>query len=279
VNAGWFFDPDYEWGLGSSPIIHGGAVIVQCDVQRDSFIAAFALADGKELWRTPREEIPSWATPTVVESDGRAELVTNATGFVRAYDPATGKELWRMPGGSEIAVPTPFMAHGLIFAFAGYGDVKPMIAIRPGGQGNIAPPNGATSGPFVAWSRPQGGPYLPTPVVYGDHLYVVQNNGVLSAWDARKGDRLYQERLGSGGAFTASPIAADGKVYLASEDGDVFVVEAGPAFKLLATNPVGEPVLATPALSRGVLLVRGMSHLFAFRDAPVATEPPAGAKE
>jgi outer membrane protein assembly factor BamB len=262
--AGWFYDPDYEWGVGSSPVIWRDLAIVQCDVQHGSFIAAFRLKDGQEAWRTPREEIPSWATPTVIETGGRAELVTNATKFVRGYDPATGKELWRLAGGSEIAVPTPFAAHGLVFVFAGYGPGRPMYAIKPGGSGDIAPAAGATSGPFVAWSSPRGGPYLPTPLVVGEELYVVQNNGTLAVHDARTGERRYQERLGKGGAFTASPVAADGKVYFATEEGDVHVVKAGRTFELLASNPVGEAVIATPAIAGGVLYVRGQQHLFAI---------------
>lgn len=265
MSAGWFYDPDYEWGLGSSPILYKDLVIVQCDVQKDSFIAAFSLKDGREVWRTKREEIPSWASPTVIESGGRAELVTNATGFVRAYDPLTGRELWKVKGGSEIAVPTPFSAHGFTFVFAGYGPGRPMYAIKPGGSGELLPADGsATSGPFVAWSAVRGGPYLPTPIVVGDLLFVVQNNGVLAAYDAKTGERKFQERVGTGGSFTASPVAAADRLYFATEDGDVRVVKAGATFELLATNPLGEAVLATPAIADGVLYVRGATHLFAI---------------
>jgi outer membrane protein assembly factor BamB len=264
LSAGWFYDPDYEWGIGSSPVIYKDLVILQCDVQRGSFLAAFRLKDGGEVWRTTRDEIPSWATPTVIESGGRDELVTNATKLVRGYDPATGKELWSIKGGSEIAVPTPFMAHGLAYVFAGYGPGRPMYALKPGGGGDIAPPEGQGAGPFVAWSTPTGGPYLPTPIVVGEELYVVQNNGVLAVYAAKTGERRYQERIGKGGSFTASPVAAGGRVYFATEDGEVHVVKAGPTYELLATNPIGEAILATPAIVDGVLYVRGQKHLFAI---------------
>ena len=262
ISAGWFYDPDYEWGIGSSPLIYKDLVILQCDVQRESFIAAFRLKDGQEVWRTSREEIPGWATPTVIEVGGKSELVTNATKFVRGYDPLTGKELWRIPGGSEIAVPTPFQAHGLAFVFAGYGPGRPMYAIKPGGSGDIAPPEGKTDSAFVAWSNPRGAPYLPTPMVVGNELYVVQNSGVLAAYDAKTGERRYQERL-KGSTFTASPVSAGGRIYFANEDGELLVVKAGPTFEVLATNPIGEPILATPAIADGVLYVRGQQHLFA----------------
>jgi len=125
LNAGWFFDPDYEWGVGSSPIIFRNLVIVQCDIQRNSFIAAFETATGKEVWRTSREEIPSWSTPTVIEANGKTELVTQATTFIRGYDPANGKELWKLSGNSEITIPTPVVAGGTTIVTNGYRGCTP----------------------------------------------------------------------------------------------------------------------------------------------------------
>jgi len=266
LDAGFFFDPDDQWGYGSSPIIHGDAVIVQCDVQEQSFIAAFGLADGKELWRTSRDEIPSWGSPTVIEGPGHAELVTNGTRAVRAYDPRTGKELWRLTGNSEITVPTPFAAHGLIFVASGYAPVQPIWAVRPGGSGDITPAGDADSGEHIAWSKKRGGPYMPTPIAYGDHLYTCANNGVLACYDARTGAAVYKGRVAGerSAAFTASPVAADGRLYFASEEGDVYVVQAGPEYALLATSALGEAVLATPAIAGGMLFVRGQHHVFAL---------------
>ena len=264
LNAGWFYDPDYEWGIGSSPIIWKNLVIVQCDIQKNSFVAAFDVATGEPAWRTAREEIPSWSTPAIYESNGRAELVTQATTFTRGYDPATGKELWRLAGNSEIAIPTPIAGPGLIIVTNGYRGVQPIFAIKPGATGNITLNGDQTKSDFIAWSTKHGGPYIPTPVIYGEHLYVLLNNGVLAAYDVRTGDRVYQERLGAGGSFSASPVAADGKIYLLSEDGDVFVVKAGPKYELLATNPMGEVLMATPAISGGVIIIRGLKDIFAI---------------
>jgi outer membrane protein assembly factor BamB len=264
LNAGWFFDPDYEWGIGSSPIIWKNLVIVQCDIQKGSFIAAFDVATGKQAWRTAREEIPSWSTPTVLESNGHAELITQATTFTRGYDPATGKELWRLSGNSEIAIPTPIAGPGFAIVTNGYRGVQPIFAIKPGATGDITLKTDQTKSDFIAWSTTKGGPYIPTPLVYGDQLYVLLNNGVLAAYKVATGERIYQERLGgTGGSFSASPVAADGKLYLTSEDGDIFVVKAGPTYEMLAKNSMGEVVMATPAVSDGIIFVRGLKNLYA----------------
>jgi len=265
LDAGWFYDADYQWEYGSSPIIYKDLVIIQADIQKDSFIAAYDLKTGKLKWKTPREEIPSWGTPTVYEGKTRAELIANGTKAIRGYDPITGKELWKLGPMSEITTPTPFVAHDLIFVTSGYSPVQPIYAIRPGGNGDLSLKDGKESSEFIAWSKQRGGPYMPTPIVYGDLLYTCSNQGVLAAYNAKTGERVYQERLGgTGGAFTASPVASDGKIYLASEDGDVFVVKTGPKYELLSKNPVGEVMMATPAISDGVVIVRTVSHLYAF---------------
>ena len=265
LDAGWFYDPDYQWEYGSSPIIYKNMVIVQADIQKNSFIAAYDLKTGKQLWKTPREEIPSWGTPTVYEGKLRAELITTGPKAIRGYDPATGKELWRLGPMSEITTPTPIVAHDLIFVTSGYPPVQPIYAIKPGANGDISLKDGKESNEFIAWSKQRGGPYMTTPIVYGDLLYICSIQGVLVAYNALTGERVYQERLGgSGGAFTASPVASEGKIYLASEDGDMFVVKAGPKYELLAKNPVGEVMMATPAISDGMVIVRTISHLYAF---------------
>jgi len=267
LDSGWFYDPDYQWGMASSPIIYKNLVILQCDVQKDSFVAAYDLKDGKRVWLTPREEIPSWGTPTVYEGKERAELITNATKFVRAYDPLTGKELWRMSGNPEVTATTPVAAHGLIYICNSYRPNQPIYAIKPGATGDISLKDGKETNEHVAWSKQRGGTYMPTPVVYGDYLYALANQGVLSCYDARTGERLYQQRLGAkGGSYSASPVAADGKLYLASEDGEVHVVKAGPKYELLATNPVGEVMMATPAISDGVLVIRGQKHVYGIME-------------
>lgn len=265
LDSGWFYDPDYQWEHGSSPIIYNDLVIVQADIQKNSFIAAYNLKTGKLAWKTDRDEISSWGTPTVYVGKTRAELITNGSRAIRGYDPATGKELWRLTPNSEITAPTPVVAHDLIFVTSGYRPVQPIYAIRLGASGDITLKDGKESSDFIAWSKSRGGPYMPTPVVYGDLLYTLSNQGVLTAYNAKTGERIYQERLGGkGGAFSASPVASDGKIYLASEDGDIFVVKAGPKYELLATNPVGEVMMATPAISDGLVIVRAHNHVFAF---------------
>jgi outer membrane protein assembly factor BamB len=271
LDSGWFYDTDYQWSHASSPVIYKNLVIVQADIQKDSFIAAYDLKTGKQVWRTSRaDEIPSWSTPTVFESKGRAELIANGTKFIRGYDALTGKELWRIGPNSEIATPTPFVAHDLIYVTSGYRPIQPIYAIRLGATGDLTLKDGKDSSDFVAWSKPRGGPYMPTPIVYGEHLYTLSNNGVVVAYNAKTGERLYQERLaGRGGAFTASPVAADGKLYFSSEDGEVFVVKAGPKYEYLGENKMGEVIMATPAVSDGTLFVRTTGHLYAIGgDAP-----------
>jgi len=264
LNAGWFYDPDFEWGIGSSPIIWKNLVIVQCDIQKNSFIAAFDVATGQPAWRTAREEIPSWSTPAIFDNNGRAELVTQATTFTRGYDPANGKELWRLSGNSEITIPTPIVGPGFVIVTNGYRGVQPIYAIKPGAAGDITLKGDQTQSASIAWSTNRGGPYIPTPLIYGDLLYVLQNNGVLAAYNVRSGQRVYQERVGPGGSFSASPVAADGKIYLSSEDGDIFVVKAGPAYELLSTNHMGQVLMATPAISGGTIIIRGLKDVFAI---------------
>lgn len=273
LDAGWFYDPDYQWEYASSPIIYKNLVILQADIQKDSFIAAYDLKTGKQVWKTAREEIPSWGTPTVYEGKNRVELITNGSKAVRGYDPLTGKELWRLSPNSEITTPTPFVAHELIFVTSGYAPVQPIYAIRPGANGDISLKDDKESSEFIAWSKKRGGPYMPTPLVYGELLYTCSNQGVLTAYNARTGERIYQQRLADrGGAFTASPVASDGKLYLSSEDGEIFVVKAGPKHELLSVNPVGEVLMATPAISDGMLIVRGIKNVFAVREAPRAVK-------
>jgi outer membrane protein assembly factor BamB len=265
LNAGWFFDPDYEWGIGSSPIIYKNLVIVQCDIQRNSFIAAFDTDTGKEAWRTSREEIPSWSTPTIFEADGKAELVTQATTFTRGYDPMTGKELWKYSGNSEIAIPTPIVGPGVVVITNGYRGVQPIFAIKPGATGDITLPKDTTKNGFVSWSTTRGGPYIPTPVIYHDQLYVLLNNGVLAAYKVATGEQVYQKRIGSGGSFSASPVVADGKIYCSSEDGDVYVIKAGPEYEELGKNSIGEVLMATPAVSDGLIIFRGLKTVYAIK--------------
>jgi outer membrane protein assembly factor BamB len=276
LDSGWFFDPDYQWGMASSPIIYKGLVIVQCDLQKGSFIAAFDVKTGKQAWKTQREEIPSWGSPTIFESKGKAMVVTNATKRIRGYEPMTGKETFELSGNSEVTVGTPVVGHDLVFVTAGYPPIQPIYAIKPTATGNITLAEGKESNDHIAWSKKRGGTYMPTPIVYGDYLYTCSNNGVLTCYDAKTGEQIYRERVaGQSNSFTASPVAADGRLYLAGEDGDMFVVKAGPKYELIATNPMSEVMMATPAISEGMIFVRTISHVYGIADASATKQKAA----
>jgi outer membrane protein assembly factor BamB len=261
LDAGAFNAPEIQWAFGSSPIIHDGKVIVQCDVNNQSFIAAFDVATGKEIWRTLRDETPTWSTPTVHIAPRRSQVIANGFKHIGGYDLNTGEELWRMRGGGDIPVPTPVVAHNLIFITNAHGRLAPIYAIRINAEGDITLEGDKTSNKSVAWSRPKRGAYIPTPIVYGKYLYVGDDRGILTCYKAKSGTQIYRKRL-SQGAFSASPVAADGKIYFTGEDGDIHVVKAGRKFEVLASNPMGEACLATPAISDGMLFVRTSKHLY-----------------
>jgi outer membrane protein assembly factor BamB len=264
----------FSYGFASSPIIFRDMVIVQSDTNPDrkqerpvSFIAAFDLADGRERWRTPRDEDEksSFGTPTIYDGAGRAQIIANGGTRARAYDPATGREIWSLSAPSDIVTPTPVVARDLIFIMSGNTGYQPIFAIRPTAIGDITPKPGQETNDFVAWSSTRGGSFTPTPVAYGDYLYSINVSGIVGCYDARTGERKYLQRLQhAGSGFSSSPIAADGRLYFASEDGDVFVVKAGPEFELLSTNPMGEVIMATPAISSGMIFIRTLRHLFAI---------------
>lgn len=265
LNSGWFFDPDYEWGTASSPIIYNDVVILQADIQKNSFLAAFRLTDGKEVWRVQRDEIPGWGTPTVVKSGNRTEIVTNSTKAIRGHDVETGKQLWQLTGNSEVTVTTPVASEGLIYVANGYPPIQPIYAIKMGASGDITLKGESTTNEFVAWSYKRGGPYMPTAIVYQGILYTCANNGVLTAYDAKTGEKIYQQRINrKPEVYSSSPVAADGKLYFTSEDGDVNIVKAGKEFQLIATNPMGDVLMATPALAADMMIIRGQHSVFAI---------------
>lgn len=263
LDAGFYLDPSAQFGTASSPVIHDGLVVLQADVQRGGFLAAFDLRDGREVWRVARDDVPTWCTPTVHIVEGRAQIVVNGWRHAGGYDLRTGREIWRLSRGGNTPVPTPIIAHGLIFLTSAQRPLSPIYGIRPTARGDITPASGVSTGDHIAWSHEREGAYMQTPIVYGDYLYVGRIIGVLNAFEARTGRHAYRARLGQGQGFTASAVAADGKLYYTSEEGDVFVVRAGSAFELLAQNPLGEVALASPAVSEGVLYFRTRTHLIA----------------
>lgn len=269
LDLGAYDIPTFEWGPASSPIIWRGAVFVQCDTQADSFVLALDVETGETLWKADRDELPSWGTPAVYEGEAGSELVTNAPNFIRGYDPETGRELWRLGGSSKITAPTPVYANDLIVVASGRRPEQPIFVVRAGSRGDLTLAEGEASSEAVAWSLTRRGPYMPTPLIYDGILYVLANNGIFDAYELASGVEIYRERiphLGSG--FSASPIAADGKIYLSNEDGEMIVVKAGRDFEHLATNSMGELLMATPALSEGVMYVRAVNHLLAVGEKP-----------
>ena len=251
MDVGAYDIPTFEWGTASSPIIWNNLVILQVDTQADSFLIALKAETGETVWKTAREELPSWGTPAVAMTDAGPVLVTNASNFIRGYDPRTGKELWKIGGSSKITAPTPLYEDGLFVVSSGRAPERPIFAIRPDGS--------------VAWSKTNRGPYMPTPIIYQGLLYVLANNGLLDAYDLKTGAEVYRQRIERvGNGFSASPVAADGKIYLSNEDGDIVVIAAGREFKQIGVNPMGDLLMATPALSDGTMFVRTARFLFAI---------------
>ncbi len=255
----------YGWGTAASPVLHGDRIYIVNDNEEDSWLAAIDKENGREIWRVKRDEKSNWATPFVWEHDGRLEIVTPGTGKVRSYD-GDGKLLWELGGMSSIVIPTPFARHGLLYIASGYvGDpVRPVFAIRPGARGDISLKAGETSSKYVAWHMPQGGPYNPSPMVYGDYYYTLYDRGFLTCHDAKTGKEVYSKvRLDpESAAFTASPWAYNGKLFAVSEDGDTFVIKAGAEYQLLRKNKLDEMVMATPAIADGSLFIRTAAGLY-----------------
>ncbi len=263
LDSGFFRVPTAQWGFASSPVIHKGLVYIQCDVQKDSFLAVFDVETGEEIWRVARNDVPTWSTPALIGRDHGTDLIVNGWKHIGGYDAATGKELWRMTGGGDIPIPTPVTGHGLIFITNAHGGMAPVYAIRPGARGDISLSDGETTNTHIAWSIGRGGTYMQTPLVYGDYRYICRGNGVLTVHDAKTGNVVHGPHRVGGDAYTASAVGADGKIYYTSESGDVTVLRHGDSFEKLAENPLGEVTLASPALSEGRIYFRTKGHLVA----------------
>jgi outer membrane protein assembly factor BamB len=259
------FATRYGWGTAASPVLYKDRLYVVNDNDTESFMVALNAKTGEQIWRVEREQGTNWATPYVWENAGRTEIITPGTKKVRSYD-LNGKTLWEFSGMSSIAIPTPFSRHGLVYIASGYvGDqLRPVYAIKPGASGDISLKPGETSNNFIAWYQPQGGPYNPSPIVYGDYYYTLYDRGLFTCHDAKNGSEVYPKvRIDPGvNAFTSSPWASNGKIFCLSEDGDTFVIQAGKEFKLLGKNSLDEMCMATPAIVRGSLIIRTASKLY-----------------
>jgi len=263
LDAGPRDAPKLQWSSASSPVIFQNMVIVQCDARNQAFVAAIKLSDGKELWRAARHDAPTWSTPTVHVSEARSQVIVNGYNNITGYDVTTGKQLWVLGGGGDVPVPTPVTANGLIYITSAHGGRAPIYAIKANASGDISLSGNATSNESIAWSYARRGNYMQTPLVYRGLLYCCRDNGAMSCLDASTGRIFYRKRLGTGSTgYTASPVAADGKVYFTSEEGDIHTLQAGPEHRLLATNSMGEICMATPAISEGMIFVRSQHHVF-----------------
>jgi outer membrane protein assembly factor BamB len=254
-----------NWGTAASPVLHRNRLYLVNDNDDQSFLAAYDTRTGAEAWRVNRMEGTNWATPFVWENDLRTEIVTSGSDRVRSYD-VNGKLLWELSGMSTITIPTPFSTHGLLYLSSGYvaDPQRPAYAIRPGASGDISLKEGQTSNAFIVWSLPTGAPYNPSPLVYGDAYYTLFDRGFFTSHDAKTGAEIYgrQRITAQASGFTASPWAYNGRIFAMSEEGDTYVIEAGPEFKVLGTNSLGEMTLATPAIARGSLFIRTVSRLY-----------------
>ena len=250
-----------QWGFASSPILHGPRVILQVDVHDGPYLAAWELETGRPLWRTERDVPPSWATPSVLRFETGDELVVNGT-TIHGYDPETGHELWSLGPNSELVVATPVIGNGVAYVSAGYAPVKPIYAVRAGTRGTLEV-DPAAGHDRLLWSHERGGAYMPTPLLYRGLFYVVHHNSRIVAYDAKTGAAIYKSRFSRGGTFTGSPVAVNGKLYTATEEGLVYVLDAGPEYHEIAVNDMGQPLMASPAVSEGTLLFRTPSQLVA----------------
>jgi len=261
------------WGYASSPAIHNDRIAVICDDPSQPFVAVLRLSDGEEVWRRKRDEDceRSWGTPAIFSHQSRTQVVINGWPWIVAYDFENGHELWRIHGGGDNPVPTPFEAHGAIFITNAHGAQSPIYVVQPDASGDITPSEDETQGENaedkngILWSTMKGGAYMSTPVVYGDYLYLGSSSGILRCFNAKTGEKIYEKRLGSGASMIASLVAGDGKIYCASENGTVYVVAAGPEFRIQARNAMGQPCFASPAISEGVIYLRTTGKLLAVQ--------------
>jgi outer membrane protein assembly factor BamB len=254
------------WGSAASPVLHDGRLYIVNDNEERSFLAAFDARTGNELWRTDREgEGSNWSTPFVWQNDLRTEIVTTGSKRVRSYD-INGRLLWELAGMTSIHAVTPFSSHGLLFVSSGYfpDPLRPTYAIKPGAAGDISLKGDERSNAFVVWSHPTLGPAYPSPLVVGDQYYTLMDRGFITSNDPKTGKEIYgRQRIAvDSGTFSASPWSYNGKIFAVSEDGDTFVMQAGPELKVLGRNSLGEMTLASPAVANGSLIMRTATKLY-----------------
>jgi outer membrane protein assembly factor BamB len=252
-----------EWEFASSPIIYNNRVIIQCDVLKDSFLAAYDVVTGKELWKTGRDEYPGWCTPNIYTNGGKPFVAVNGYKQRGGYDLQTGKEVWRMSGGGDIQIPTPIIGNGLIYFNSAHGKFSPIMAIKTNATGDLTLKDGETSGTYIQWYMPRGGSYMHTMLLYHNRLYNVNWNGSINCLDPLTGKEIYNAKLGKAGSFIASPVASDGRIYIVDEHGTVYIIGDGDIFSLLAEIPLNDICMVAPALTDGKIFFRTQNYLIA----------------
>jgi outer membrane protein assembly factor BamB len=259
----WSVMKNAEWEFASSPIIYEGTVIVQCDVLENSFVAAYDVKTGRELWKKDRDEISGWCTPNIYSYNGRTYVVLNGYKHRGAYDFKTGEEIWRMSGGGDIQIPTPIIGENLIYFNSAHGKSFPILAVRKSATGDITLKEGETSNDGVAWSHPRMGSYMHTMLLYRNKLYNVNWNGTINCLDPVSGNVLYNAKIGKSESFVASPVASDGRIYIVSEEGIVYIIGDGDEFKLIAEIPMNDICMTAPAITEGMIYFRTQNYLYA----------------
>jgi outer membrane protein assembly factor BamB len=256
--------PSAEWEFASSPIIYDNVVIVQCDVLENSFIAAFNADTGKELWKTERDDNPGWCTPNIYKFNGKTCVVVNGYKHVGGYDFNTGKEIWRLSGGGDVPIPTPILGNNLIFLNSAHGKNSPVFAVKTSAVGDISLKNNESSNDNIQWSKPRGGSYIQTLLLYNSHLYNLNWNGTIICMDPVTGREIFRGKLGTAGSFIASPVAADGRIYISDEEGNVYVISSGDEFKVLFQTSLKDICMSAPAITDGLIIFRTQHYLIAI---------------
>ena len=236
---------DNYHGSAGSPILYKDTVILYQDHQQESFVAAFDKTTGETQWRKVRDSRTGWGTPIVLRAGDRDELIVSSQHAVQAYDPNDGNVLWTAQGNKFEMIPTPVVGHDLVFCTS--GRAGPTLAIRPGGSGDVTDTH-------VVWQTPKGSPFVPSPIIVGEQIYMVNDmQSVVTSYEAKTGKLMFQGRLGrpTKEGFSASPVVVDDKIFFTNDNGQTFVLEAGPEMTLLHVNELGSRTLASPALVDG----------------------------
>jgi len=261
LRSAFFMMKNAEWEFASSPIIYNGTLIVQCDVLENSFIAAYDLNSGTEKWKTTRDEYPGWCTPAIYRNNGKVFVAVNGYKNRGGYDIETGEEVWTMSGGGDIQIPTPIVGNDLIFFNSAHGKISPIMAVRTDAKGDITLNDNETSNQYVKWYIPRGGSYIHTMLLYRDRLYNVNWNGTVNCYDPASGKEIYNAKLGKAGSFIASPVASDGKIYIADEQGTIYIIKDGDKFNLLSEIPLDDICMTAPSITDGMIYFRTQKNL------------------